>query len=121
MDWLKFSHNWNNKLQCQAFTTIRFWNSEKYQPGKQLKIVLTDSKGAVKTDYGTATIASVYQITLQQITEYIARIDTGYSAAETQDILRTMYKAKDINWQNQRLALVVLVKDKQEVNQKSLF
>ena len=122
MEWLKFSHNWNNKLQCQAFTTIRFWNPAKYKEGAQFQIVLTDTKGAMKTDYGTATVAKVYQISMAQITEYIARMDTGYTAAETKNILRTMYKNKQVHWESQRLALALLVKDKApEAKQESLF
>ena len=46
---------------------------------------------------------------LHQINEYIARIDTGYSADECQNIIRTMYKNKRIDWNTQDLALCLFV------------
>jgi hypothetical protein len=30
MDTIKFSHNWNNKLDCHAFTTLRRSNPRRY-------------------------------------------------------------------------------------------
>ena len=28
---IHFSYNWNNKLGCKSFSTVRLWNQKKYQ------------------------------------------------------------------------------------------
>jgi len=39
-DTIKFSYNWNNKLENKAFTTIRIHNPKKYIAGKAFNIEL---------------------------------------------------------------------------------
>ena len=36
-DTINFSYNWNSKLNCSAFTTIRVKNDKKYRIGKVIK------------------------------------------------------------------------------------
>lgn len=117
---LNFHTNWNGKLTNGAFTTIRMWNPGKYAAGATFDIRLTDKDGHVKTNYGEAAVAEVRRMKIHQINEFIARLDTGYSAEETKNILKTMYKNKNINWTTQELAWVLLVKYKKEPQQTSL-
>ena len=42
---IPFSYNWNNKLDCKAFTTIRIFNPENHRPEIAVNAVL---KGASK-------------------------------------------------------------------------
>lgn len=100
---LSFSYNWNNKLDCRAFTTIRLYNAHKHAPGTPVRILL---KG---TELSTGTIGQVKTMYLNQINEYIARLDTGYSAQECRDIIRKMYPS--VNFDQQQLALLLIVKD----------
>jgi hypothetical protein len=120
METLKFGHNWNGKLQNTAFTTIRLFNPMKYQPGVVFSIIL-EKDGKTMARYGEASIAEIRKIRLDQINEFIARLDTGYSAEECKDMLKTMYKNKNIDWKYQELALVLLVKIKPQPMQKSIF
>lgn len=99
---LEFTHNWNNKLQCKSFTTIRLWNERKYVEGKELPVYLHGF------DRGFARIISVKKIKIEQINEHIARLDTGYSARECKELIRTMYKNKNIDWEKQYLAYCLL-------------
>lgn len=101
MEDLKFSTNWNNKLDCKAFTTLRLPN-QKYAIGKEFNITLN---GVSK---GTGVIHSIKLIAYQDINEYIARIDTGYSAKECKDILRKMYP--NVDFTVQKLAFILIVK-----------
>lgn len=93
MELLKFTENWNNKLDCDVFTTIRLHNPIKYRIGKQFKLVCEKNKKTT-IDKGEAVIIQMRTITLAQINEWVAAIDTGYSAKECQDIIRMMYKNK---------------------------
>ena len=86
MDTISFSYNWNNKLQCKFFTTIRALNPFKYHVGVKHEVVL-------KGDWlGIAEVVSVKAIYGRDINEYISGLDTGYSVDETLKILSRMYK-----------------------------
>ena len=97
---INFSYNWNNKLNCKAFTTIRLKNSKKYQIGKEFKILL--KKELLKS----AVIEDIRTIYLNQINEFIAHLDTGYSAHETKNIIKKMYSK--INLETQPFSFILL-------------
>jgi len=112
---LKFSTNWNNKLNCNAFTTLRLRNDNKYYPGAKVNIWLGN------TLKGKGTILGVSLYTLDKINEYVARIDTGYSAEECRKIILQMYKNKPtINWETQQLAFCLITYD-ERAKQPDLF
>jgi hypothetical protein len=98
---LEFSYNWNNKLNCKAFTTLRLYNPDKHRTGTPLEIFL---KGA---DLGTGSIQGVKPMMLNDINEYIARIDTGYNREECINIIKRMYPKVDFSKQQMVLLLVV--------------
>lgn len=109
METLNFSTNWNNKLRCRSFTTIRIRNDTKYHKGAVLNIALQ------KYPKGKAKIIDITYMTLDNISEWIARLDTGYSANECKEMLKTMYKNKpQINWETQVLAYMLLAWEGQE-------
>ena len=89
---LEFNTNWNNKLECGAFTTIRL--SDKYEIGDMVEVRL---KGTVKTH---GIIRGKRCILLDMINNFIAYIDTGYNADECKNILTTMYKKKTLTGQS---------------------
>lgn len=97
---INFSYNWNNKLNCKAFTTIRLKNVNKYQIGKEYNILL--KKQLLKS----AIIEDIKTIYFNQINEFIARVDTGYSAEETKNILKKMYSK--INLETQPFSFILL-------------
>lgn len=100
---LNFSYNWNNKLDCKAFTTLRLYNAVKHVPGTPVRITL---KGDEK---GRGHIAAVKPLRLAQINDYIGYLDTGYNGAETKKILSNMYP--NSNWEVMMLVLILIVKD----------
>jgi hypothetical protein len=80
---LKFSTNWNNKLDCKSFTTLRL--SSKYYQGQRL-VIQYQKKCCL------AKIIDARSIRCSQINLFVAKLDTGYNVAETLDILGKMYK-----------------------------
>jgi hypothetical protein len=104
METINFSTNWNQKLTCNAFTTIRLHNPSKYQKGRTYEIRQKDSLVAY------ATAVDVRSFTIDQLNEWRALLDTGYSAAETRGILEKMYKKVD--WATQKLDVILLLKVK---------
>lgn len=80
---IKFSTNWNNKLHCQVFTTIR--RSACYTKGSVWTVV------APKIEPFEVMVLDVKILTKPQMNEWIARLDTGYSLDELLEILFKMY------------------------------
>ena len=109
MKTINFTYNWNNKLDCKAFTTFRLRNPAKYKIGESYQILL---KGKV---VGTATIVQILPLTLDKVNEWIARLDTGYSLPEFKKLVETMYKNK-VNVRMADFSLLLLHKEKEETH-----
>lgn len=93
MSIINFSTNWNNKLDCNCFTTLRLKNDKKYQLNHTYRIDLK------KKPFKKAEILEIKSIYFIQINEFIARLDTGYSAQETKDIIKKMYPKVNLSTQ----------------------
>lgn len=90
-DIIKFSYNWNNKLNCKAFTTLRLHNQTKYRVGKLFEIELNGKP------MGKAILQEVRTASLKHLNEFVCFIDTGYSRAQTIGMLQKMYPKIDLN------------------------
>ncbi|QJW92491.1 hypothetical protein HNV11_23760 (plasmid) [Spirosoma taeanense] len=101
---LEYSFNWNNKLDCLHYTTMRLENPGKYQVGRKFGVYLNGKH------IHDAQVIEVKSLTINQITEWSARLDTGLSKAKCIDLLKTMYKNKQIDWTTQKLNWVLLEK-----------
>jgi hypothetical protein len=98
---IDFSYNWNNKLNCKCFTTLRLKN-EKYKVGNVYEITL---KGGTMF---FAKIIAIKTLKISHINDFIAAIDTGYSADEMKQLIKTMYKNKVKDIDNQDFVLILL-------------
>jgi hypothetical protein len=94
-DVLVFSCNWNNKLECHAFTTFRLHSDSKFQIGKIFDIQLKS------THMGNAILRSKKVLILPRLNNFMALLDTGYDAVKMTEIVKNMYKNKNINFQTQ--------------------
>lgn len=62
-----------------------------------------------------AKVIDVKFMTLDKVNEWIARLDTGYSAKECREMIKTMYKNVPlIDWKTQELVYVLLEWENQE-------
>jgi hypothetical protein len=95
-----FSTNWNNKLNNESFTTLRL-NSDKFEVGKTYKVVF---KGHLKD----VLVIDKKILLLENISEWIALIDTGHSRQECINIIKRMYSKYDIDWTTKKLQLLLL-------------
>ena len=105
MDRITFTYNWNNKLSGKIFTTLRLKNS-KFRLDETYEIYLKKGKGFVFLCH--ATIIDIRHIKLSAINEYIAGLDTGYSAHECKSLIQTMYKRINPDWNTQVLSFILL-------------
>lgn len=112
LDELYFSYNWNGKLNCNSFTTIRLANENKYQTGKFLKVFLN------KQLFGFYRIIAIKTIQLAGINDWMALLDTGYNAKQCRQIIRDMYKNKpNINTETAYFHYILLTKDNGFINE----
>jgi hypothetical protein len=101
MDTLGFSKNWNNKLACPYFTTIRLHDPKRFYVGAEFDIVLQK-----KTLKG-ARIIDVRSFTIDRINDFISYLDSGLNAGDLTIMLQTMYKNYCVNWNNQLLDFIL--------------
>lgn len=97
---INFSHNWNNKLLCIAFTTIRLRNDQKYQPGMVKDITYN---GEI---IGLGKIISIRHFLLNDLTEMMAQVDTGYDVETTKGIFKKMYPTA--NWERDEFSFILI-------------
>ena len=88
---ISFGTNWNSKLSCSAFSTIRIRNDKKYIIGHEYTIILKEQPIYV------ARLVCISHFMLDGLSEGMAYIDTGYNKKETIAIIEKMYKNKDID------------------------
>lgn len=114
MEKLEFSTNWNNKLDCKCFTTIRIYNPMKHTNGNKFDVFL-------KTNFRTKVqVISLGLYLINELTDYICYLDTGYSKLETIEIFRKMYPK--IDFTKTRLVVMLLKKvDQPKPKQENLF
>ncbi len=85
MQKLTFTTNWNNKLNCDNFTTLRL--SGRLNVGDLVEVV---DRGVSKGMYKILDRRRLENI--EKINDWMARLDTGYPAEETKAIIKRMYK-----------------------------
>jgi hypothetical protein len=107
-----FSHNWNNKLNNDALTTIRLRNDAKYQIGHEYYINLKENNR--NTNKGLYRCASLAHFRISQLNIFMAYIDTGLPPDKAKNLIQCFYKNYNppIDWNTQELSFILLVKKK---------
>lgn len=99
MQSITFSYNWNNKLDCKCFTTVRLKYDKKYFPGAKLLVKYKGIEFPV-------IVRDVRHFMLNEVDIFTAMLDTGYSTTEFIKIIRTMYG--NIDFSKQQLSCILL-------------
>ena len=96
---LSYVENWNGKLYCRYHTTIRL-SKGFYLQGDYVKVLL-------KKEYAfKGLIHKAIETTMDKLSEVTARLDTGYSLAETKAIFNKFYPGTD--WTIQKLIVLLI-------------
>jgi len=90
---IKFSSNWNNKLYCNIFGTIRFGECF-HKEGDQVSILLRKDGAFVNT--GEGLIIHLYKDVPFQHLRWYLPIDTGYSLMESEKLYKQFNCNKEI-------------------------
>lgn len=105
---LNFDRNYNNKLRCKVFTSLRL-PDDKYKRGARFEISLG---GYPK---GTAKVIGLSYVTCDKLSEWIAKLDTGFTVKETIQLLKSLYKDRPcMDWKTGQLVYLLLEWEGQE-------
>lgn len=100
---LEFEENFNGKLNCRCFTTIRLHHPVRNAIGAVKQIYL---KGIWK---GNAKILQASTITLDRINLPMAKLNSGLMPEECRRLIRNLYRNRPgINWEAQQLDYLLL-------------
>lgn len=97
-----FQQNWNNKLFCDYFTTLRPFNQEYYKKGETFTIHLKDKA------VGAAVIVDTQKIKLVNVSNGFALVDAGMPKNKFIGMLKTMYRNRINNIDNQVFSILFL-------------
>jgi hypothetical protein len=103
-----FTTNWNNKLDCDLFTTIRA--NGNYNVGERVLIKL---KGQAQF---TVEVILKKDLNIDKIPDYVAYLDTGYDAVETKKTLLKM-----CGGEKKPLYYYLLKKDNKDIPENKLI
>lgn len=103
MDEIPFSYNWNNKLDCKAFTTIRIYNPKKHYAGNKVTCTMH------RQEVCTGIIVDVKPFLLSQLNPFMSYLDTGYSVQDCTNLILKMYPK--IDFKVKKLAFILIVKE----------
>ena len=90
METINFTFNWNNKLDCSCFTTLRL-ESKKYIVGAEFMITIGSGK-----PLGVAKVLEVKELYLDKINTFISHLDTGLSVEACKELIKKMYPKVDL-------------------------
>ena len=94
METIKFSVNWNKKLDCDFFTTIRL--SNRFNIGD---FVWIECKGM---DNKVGEIMTKHTTVIEKLTDLVCYQDTGYNKVTTVGLIKKTYGSID-NWETQKI------------------
>lgn len=98
---IKFITNWNGKLDNKAFTTLRVHDPLRHRESYLYSVVVKNRF------YTRAKILAVKTIKLNDITEFEARLDSGYSRAGFIRLIKKIYKSRAFLYDSQKFDLIL--------------
>lgn len=105
---IHFSYNWNNKLNCKSFSTVRIWNPDKYELLDIYQITLKVSAKQPEVLKGFCRLQAINKFYLSQVTPGISFLDANLSRIDFHDLILKMYKNKNIDFKRTYLCFLVL-------------
>lgn len=103
---MKFTFNWNNKLFCKYFTSIRPYFKDRFNQGEIVKVIYSyRSKNFV---IGQCKIVYSANVLFNEIPEILWIIETGYSEETSIKIFKQIYANSNINYDKQLFQLMWL-------------
>lgn len=103
-----FEKNWNNKLDCCSFCTIRLMNNSEYSLLDDYEIIFKPKGKETGISKGLARLQSINNFYIDQITPAMAYLDCNLSKFDCIKMIKVMYSKSPVNWKEQKLSFLVL-------------
>ena len=110
---IKFSQNWNNKLDGVYFTTVRLYTKEKaeyyyelFSNKENVAILLNEKVSCI------AKIVDMNVVLLKDIPPSVMMIDVGDDEVYFYDLMKSMYE-KNPEWDGKFTRMIVLTLKKE--------
>jgi len=107
MEKIEFTYNWNNKLDCRSFSTVRLANSKKYVLLDDYQVYLKTKGNGPDIYKGLAKLQHIRRFNLFEVTPDITFLDANLNIFEFQKLLTTMYKNKLVDFRTQPLYFMI--------------
>lgn len=107
METLSFSHNWNLKLNCRSFSTVRVENPKKYRLNEEYRVLLKQTGTRPPIDMGIAVLRHISHFYLFDVNPGISLLDANLNREDFIKLVLTMYKNAGIDFNKQRMSFLV--------------
>ncbi|TKB96869.1 hypothetical protein [Pedobacter cryophilus] len=91
---IKFCHNWNLKLICKNWSTIRLKDEVKFQLNHAYDIEINDEI------FGECVCVYIKHFKFSDISEPLFRLDMGLNQTDGRKMLKHLYADKNIDIEN---------------------
>ena len=108
METLSFTHNWNQKLNCRSFSTVRIENPIKYRLNQEYRVQLLQVKGKPPIDKGIAVLKHIEYFNLFDVNPAVCYLDANLNKETFIKLVLTMYKNSGIDFNTKRMSFLVL-------------
>lgn len=108
MDTISFTHNWNQKLYCRSFSTVRVENPIKYRLNQEYRIFLKQTGNKPPIDKGIAVLKHIEYFNLFDVNPAICYLDANLNKDTFIKLVLTMYKNSGIDFNTKRMSFLVL-------------
>nr|WP_319266661.1 hypothetical protein [uncultured Draconibacterium sp.] len=104
---LPFSYNWNNKLNCKSFSTVRIFNPNKYVLLEDYDVVLSGKKGEPAKKLGVARLQAQHHFLLDKVSPAVAFLDANLNRTDFILMVQKMYKNSKIDFSKKKMSFLV--------------
>lgn len=87
---LTFQRNWNNKLFCPCFSTIRWYRKDFYKIAEEVVIIARID--SIEYNLGIAKIAAIEKYKVSEIPQNIAFYDTEKTVSQFVEYFFSIYE-----------------------------
>ncbi len=89
---VKFDRNYNSKLSCEAFSTVRKTDNKKYEIGRNYMIMLCDYHSQMFHEIGEAVLVAKQSFKPSGLTDSMSYLDAGMRSDSLMRLLLDLYK-----------------------------
>jgi|GEM_PF-3482424 len=117
---IKFAHNYNNKLMCQSFTTIRLRDDARFIVGEYYDLYYCwkdcDNKFIATENYlGKGRLLDIRHFMLNDLNVFMSHLDMGLHQFDGKKELIKLYKEQNVDWSTQQLSYLLIEQDETEI------